>query len=81
MCYACRYFSARNPSLVNGSSCIGVATASTPAGPFNSSSSDALTCNEAMGGMIDASPFVDTTGSVYLLYKVCSVLQSIRICC
>eukprot|EP00891_Asterochloris_glomerata_P006014 jgi/Astpho2/6014/Aster-03971 len=63
------YFSARNPSLVNGSSCIGVATASTPAGPFNSSSSEALTCNEAMGGMIDPSPFVDTDGSVYLLYK------------
>ena len=79
MCHACRYFSARDPSLVNGSSCIGVATASTPAGPFNSSSSEALTCNEAMGGMIDPSPFVDTDGSVYLLYKVGRVLERLHL--
>ena len=76
--HACRYFSARDPSLVNGSSCIGVATASTPAGPFNSSASEALTCNEAMGGMIDPSPFVDTDGSVYLLYKVGRLLKRVH---
>ena len=79
VCHACRYFSARDPSLVNGSSCIGVATASTPAGPFNSSSSEALTCNEAMGGMIDPSPFVDTDGSVHLLYKVGSVIERLHL--
>lgn len=49
--------------------CIGVAYAETPAGPFVDESTEPLICEHAEGGSIDASPFVDTDGTPYLLWK------------
>ncbi|RCK68769.1 glycoside hydrolase [Desertihabitans brevis] len=60
------YFTARNDD--NGRMCLGAATADDPAGPFVPQD-DPLVCNPEEGGNIDASSFVDTDGTHYLLYK------------
>lgn len=49
--------------------CIGVATSSSPTGPFVDSGSSPAKCQTALGGTIDPSPFVDADGTVYLTYK------------
>jgi beta-xylosidase len=49
--------------------CISVATSSSPAGPFVDTSTAPLECQPALGGAIDPDAFVDTSGSVYLLWK------------
>ena len=49
--------------------CISVATSTSPAGPFVDSSSAPLECQPSLGGSIDPDAFVDTNGSVYLLWK------------
>ncbi|MBZ9712917.1 glycoside hydrolase family 43 protein [Deinococcus multiflagellatus] len=61
------YFTARD--LKSGRQCIGVATAAQPAGPFRGQGSGPLVCQVEEGGSIDASPFVDTDGRAYLLWK------------
>lgn len=60
--YAVRYEAA-------GRQAISVATASDPAGPFVDRSGGPLIFQEERGGSIDPSPFVDTDGTAYLLWK------------
>jgi beta-xylosidase len=52
-----------------GSQCIGAAVAHDPAGPFVDRSTGPLVCQRTEGGSIDASPFRDDDGSLYLLWK------------
>jgi arabinan endo-1,5-alpha-L-arabinosidase len=59
------YFTARH----GGMQCIGAATSATPEGPFEPVAGPPLICPLAEGGAIDASTFVDTDGSPYLLWK------------
>lgn len=49
--------------------CIGVATAADPRGPFEDGRPDPLVCQTDLGGTIDASPFRDSDGKLYLYYK------------
>jgi beta-xylosidase len=49
--------------------CIGVAVASQPLGPFVDNSPEPLVCQTAIGGSIDANPFRDADGKLYLYYK------------
>jgi beta-xylosidase len=51
-----------------GVQCVGRAVADSPTGPFVDDSDEPLLCDRA-GGSIDASPFRDTDGSVYLYWK------------
>ena len=52
-----------------GVQCVGRATSDTPAGPFVDRSGGPLVCQPDGGGSIDASPFRDTDGSLYLYWK------------
>ncbi len=60
------YFTAANfrPSV----QCIGVATATKPAGPFTVQGDAMLVCPEEQGGAIDASTYTEN-GTTYLLWK------------
>ena len=49
--------------------CVGVAAATDPRGPFRDSSAEPLVCQEELGGTIDAHPFRDSDGKLYLYYK------------
>lgn len=49
--------------------CIGVAAADQPTGPFRDSSGEPLVCQYDQGGTIDANPFRDADGRLYLYYK------------
>jgi beta-xylosidase len=49
--------------------CIGVAAATSPAGPFTHDQGEPLLCPHDMGGAIDPSPFVDDDGTAWLLWK------------
>jgi len=49
--------------------CIGVATATSPEGPFEMAGDRMLVCPADEGGAIDASTFTDDDGSRYLLWK------------
>jgi beta-xylosidase len=49
--------------------CIGRAVAEAPGGPFVDDSKQALVCQFELGGSIDASPFRDEDGTLYLLWK------------
>ena len=49
--------------------CVGVATASDPRGPFRDSGAAPLVCQTELGGTIDASPFRNSDGKLYLYYK------------
>jgi beta-xylosidase len=49
--------------------CLGVAAADNPRGPFRDSSKEPLVCQYDQGGTIDANPFRDTDGKLYLYYK------------
>ena len=61
------YFTARNfqPDV----QCIGVATATSPEGPFTVVGAGMLVCPAEEGGAIDASTFLDADGTRYLLWK------------
>ena len=52
-----------------GGQCIGRAVAQEPGGPFVDRWNAPLVCQRAEGGSIDASPFRDDDGSLYLLWK------------
>jgi beta-xylosidase len=52
-----------------GSQCVGRAVANHPAGPFVDRWTTPLVCQRSEGGSIDASPFRDEDGAVYLLWK------------
>lgn len=49
--------------------CIGTATATTPTGPYQAQATP-LACPTSAGGAIDSSPFIDSDGSIYVVYKV-----------
>ena len=49
--------------------CVGVAVAARPTGPFRDTSREPLLCQDALGGTIDAQPFRDADGRLYLYYK------------
>jgi beta-xylosidase len=49
--------------------CIGLAVADNPKGPFRDSSAEPLVCQFELGGTIDANPFRDADGKLYLYYK------------
>ena len=62
------YYSAQ---VSDGSThCVGVATASSPGGPYEPQGSSPLACPTSQGGAIDANGFQDADGTNYLLYKV-----------
>lgn len=61
------YFTARERS--SKLQCTGVAQSDNPLGPFVSDATEPLVCQRDLGGTIDASPFVDTDGQLYLYYK------------
>lgn len=49
--------------------CIGVAAASDPLGPFVDARPEPIVCQMNLGGSIDASPFRDGDGKLYLYFK------------
>ncbi len=49
--------------------CLGVAVADNPRGPFRDTSEAPLVCQFDLGGTIDANPFRDADGKLYLYYK------------
>ena len=49
--------------------CIGVAEATDPLGPFVDSRAEPIVCQTALGGSIDADPFRDADGKLYLYFK------------
>lgn len=49
--------------------CVGAATATRPLGPFVDRAPQPLVCQRANGGSIDASPFRDDDGKLYLVWK------------
>lgn len=49
--------------------CVGVAVADSPKGPFRDPSAEPLVCQTDQGGTIDANPFRDANGKLYLYYK------------
>jgi beta-xylosidase len=61
------YFTARERK--SGLQCVGVATSQQPIGPYTSQSPAPLMCQRDLGGTIDASPFRDRDGTLYLYYK------------
>lgn len=61
------YFTARNKKT--DLQCVGVAKSVDPLGPFTSEATEPLVCQDELGGSIDASPFRDTDGQLYLYFK------------
>lgn len=61
------YFTARHRG--RGQQCIGAAVADHPRGPFVPQGDAPLVCQHDLGGTIDASPFRDADGQLYLYYK------------
>jgi beta-xylosidase len=61
------YYAVRESS--GGRQAISVAYSSSPEGPYLDASSAPLIYQLSLGGSIDASPFVDTDGTAYLLWK------------
>ncbi len=59
------YYTADDAAL--NEQCLSVATADAPQGPYVDTSSAPLVCQA--GGSIDPSPFVDTDGTPYLIWK------------
>jgi beta-xylosidase len=49
--------------------CIGGAVADNPKGPFRDGSAEPLVCQLDLGGTIDADPFRDSDGKLYLYFK------------
>lgn len=61
------YYTARHKAT--DQQCVGTAIASKPIGPFVDDGKRPLVCQHDLGGTIDASPFRDGDGSLYLYYK------------
>jgi beta-xylosidase len=49
--------------------CIGIGVSDDPAGPFRDPNKEAFICQTELGGSIDAHPFKDEDGKLYLLWK------------
>jgi beta-xylosidase len=61
------YYAVRHEDA--GRQCISVATSADPVGPFVDGSAGPLILQAERGGSIDPSPFVDSDGAAYLLWK------------
>ncbi len=61
------YFTARHAK--SDLQCVGAATSADPLGPFTSQATEPLICQYELGGTIDASPFRDADGQLYLYFK------------
>jgi len=61
------YFTARDKEADR--QCVGVAVSDKPEGKFRSASDTPLVCQVDEGGTIDASPFRDADGTLYLFFK------------
>ncbi|MDP8914533.1 MAG: glycoside hydrolase family 43 protein [Pseudomonadota bacterium] len=61
------YYTARHKK--RNTQCVGVAAAADPRGPFRDNSAEPLVCDYEGGGTIDAHPFHDTDGQLYLYHK------------
>ena len=61
------YFTARDEE--SDKQCIGVAISSSPEGRFESQGDKPLICQAELGGSIDAYPFRDADGTLYLYWK------------
>ncbi len=61
------YYTARDKNT--NRQCIGLAISDAPEGPFRDRSAAPLICQADEGGSIDASPFRDVDGTLYLLWK------------
>ena len=61
------YYTASSRAL--NAQCIGLAVADHPKGPFRDSSAGPLVCQTKVGGTIDANPFRDADGKLYLYFK------------
>jgi len=61
------YFTAKDKK--SGQQCVGVASSGDPQGPFTSQATEPLVCQHELGGTIDASPFRDADGNLYLYFK------------
>jgi len=61
------YYTAR--STATNRQCIGVAFSATPGGPFTDDSAKPLICQANEGGSIDASPYLDEGGALWLHWK------------
>lgn len=63
------YYAAEVSGPGGGEECISVASGTQPTGPFTDSSTAPLECQASLGGSLDPSPFVDSNGDLYLLWK------------
>ena len=61
------YYTASSRAL--NAQCIGLAVADSPKGPFRDGSAAPLVCQTKVGGTIDANPFRDADGKLYLYFK------------
>jgi beta-xylosidase len=61
------YYVARDKEIDR--QCIGLAVSDNPAGPFTDPNDEAIVCQGELGGSIDAYPFRDDDGKLYLLWK------------
>lgn len=61
------YYVARDKAIDR--QCIGVGVSKDPDGPFLDPNDEAFICQEELGGSIDAYPFKDDDGKLYLLWK------------
>ena len=61
------YFVARDKEI--DKQCIGVGVSADPAGPFTDPNAEAFICQGGLGGSIDAYPFRDEDGKLYLFWK------------
>ncbi|WP_107076572.1 glycoside hydrolase family 43 protein [Micromonospora sp. MH33] len=53
----------------SGRQCVGRAVAAGPLGPYRDDAAGPLVCQAELGGSIDASPYRDADGSLWLLWK------------
>jgi beta-xylosidase len=61
------YYTSRD--FASDKQCVGVAVSNKPEGPFQDHNAQPLVCQTLMGGTIDASPYRDDEGKLYLYYK------------
>ncbi|KAH8703692.1 putative endo xylanase [Talaromyces proteolyticus] len=63
------YYSASSASD-NSKHCVGAATASSAQGPYTPVDGDSLACPLDQGGAIDPDGFIDSDGTIYVVYKI-----------
>lgn len=61
------YFTARHDE--SEQQCVGAAVSADPLGPFVAQGAGPLVCQHGLGGTIDANPFRDADGALYLYFK------------